>query len=166
MGIKIIKPELIDENLFPQIRKASKSVYDSLKRYDFKVYVVNYYVDKKSIYIIIKIDKKLLSKTKIHTGPPIIKQMNSQEFQNKWQNNKKVVKKPYIKNNRWYVEIKREYRDIKDFLFKEFKNLSLGKHLDKVAKKKYKILNTNDLIKENLKIYWTEYLDGKMSWER
>jgi len=166
VGIKIPRPDIIDENLFPQIRKASKSVYDSCKRYDFKVYDVNFYVNEKTIYIILKIDKKPLSKTMIHTGPPVKKQQNSQEFQNKWHNSNKVVKKPYVKDNRWFVEIKREYIDIKDFLSNEFKSLSLGKHLDKIAKKKYEILKTDDLIKEKLRVYWTEYFDGKMSWER
>jgi tRNA nucleotidyltransferase (CCA-adding enzyme) len=166
ISIKFSRPEIIDENLYPQVRKATKSVFESCKRFDFKVYDVNYFIDKTSIFIIIKTEKKLLDKTMIHVGPPVEKLENTEDFLKKWQNNPLIVKNPYIKDKRWYVEIKREYRDIFDFLSKEFKNLSLGKHIDKIAKKKYIILKTEDLIKEKLRVYWTKYLDGKMSWER
>ena len=77
-----------------------------------------------------------------------------------------MVKGPYRENNRWYVEIKRQYTDQKKFLEKEFEKLSLGKHIDKVVNKKYAILEADNLLSENLKVFWTEYLDGKMSWGR
>ena len=75
----------------------------------------------------------------IHTGPPVIKKENGEEFLKKWINNKLVIKKPYQKNDRWYVEIKRQYIDAKEFLEKEFKKLSLGKHINKVVYKKFEI---------------------------
>ena len=42
----------------------------------------------------------------------------------------------------------------------------MGKHLDKIVNKKYTVLVKEDLLKENISEFWTEYLDGKMSWER
>ena len=48
----------------------------------------------------------------------------------------------------------------------QIKNLSLGKHIDPVVKYKYVILEKKDLIKNNLRLFWTEYLDNKMTWER
>jgi len=166
LGIKFEKPDIIDENLYPQIRKTARSVLENLERYDFKVYDTTYFVCEKNIYIIIKIQKEPLSKTMIHTGPPIAKKENAEEFLKKWKNNKLVAKKPYQENNRWYVEIKRQYIDAKKFLEKEFEKLSRGKHIDKVVNKKYTILEVDNLLSENLKVFWTEYLDEKMSWER
>jgi len=62
--------------------------------------------------------------------------------------------------------IKRDYLDIKSFLKDQIKNLSMGKHIDKIVSKKFTILETEELIKESLREFWTEYLDGKMPWER
>ena len=166
LGIKFEKPEIIDENLYPQIRKTARSVLENLERYDFKVYDTTYFIDEENIYIIIKTHKDDLSKTMIHTGPPITKKENAEEFLKKWENNKLVIKKPYQKNNRWYVEIKRQYIDIKKFLEKEFEKLSLGKHIDKVVNKKYTVLEIDSLLCDNLKFFWTNYLDAKKSWER
>jgi len=166
LGIKFEKPDIIDENLYPQIRKTARSVLENLGRNDFEVYDTTYFVDGKNIYIIIKLHKDDLSKTIIHLGPPIIKKENAEEFLKKWENNKLVIKKPYQKNNRWYVEIKRQYVDAKKFLEKEFEKLSLGKHIDKVVNRKYTVLEIDSLLSENLKFFWTNYLDDKMSWER
>ena len=62
--------------------------------------------------------------------------------------------------------MKRDYTEIKDFLKDEVENLSMGRHLDHIINKKYKIIELEDMLKEELKIFWTEYLDGKMPWER
>ncbi len=166
LGIKFEKPGIIDENLYPQIRKTARSVFENLKRNDFKVYDTTYFVDNKYIYIIIKIHKESLSNTMIHMGPPVIKKENGEEFLKKWINNDLVIKKPYQKNDRWYVDIKRRYIDAKEFLEEEFKKLSLGRHIDKVVYKKYIVLEIDNLLSENLKFFWTNYLDDKMSWER
>jgi tRNA nucleotidyltransferase (CCA-adding enzyme) len=166
IGIKFEKPEIIDENLYPQIRKTARTTFENLERYDFKVYDSVYFVDDKNIYMIVKTQKEPLSKTMIHSGPPITKKENAEEFLKKWKNNSLVVKGPYKENNRWYVEIKRQHTDAKKFLEKEFEKLSLGKHIDKVVNKKYKVLEIDKLLSENLKVFWTEYFDKIMSWER
>ena len=88
------------------------------------------------------------------------------QFKKKWVNNKKLVKGPFEKNKRIHVEIKRNYRDIKNFLEKNLTNLSLGKHLDKKITKNYEIIELEKLLNENLRIFWTDYLDEKDPWER
>jgi len=165
LGIKFEKPEIIDENLYPQIRKTTRSVLENLERYDFKVYDTAYFVDEKNIYIIIKTQKDALSKTMIHTGPPTTKKENSEQFLKKWENNSLVVKRPYQENNRFYVEIKRQYTNVETFLEKEFEKLSLGKHIDEIVNRKYTILEIDSLLSEKLKVFWTYYLDEKTSWE-
>ena len=65
-----------------------------------------------------------------------------------------------------FVELRREHTDIKDFLKAHTKKLSLGKHIDRIVKKKYELLNLEDLLCDDLKEFWTQYLDGKMTWER
>jgi len=168
MGIKINKPDIIDENLYPQARKASKSIWESCERADFTIYDIRFYIDeeKKDIYFIIKTKDEILPKTFTHTGPPKKLKSHMNEFLKKWENDPRVIKKPYEKNERYFVEIKREYTDISDFLDDQMKNLSLGKHLDRIVSKEYKILEKSDILIDRLSSFWTEYLDAKMSWER
>ena len=99
-------------------------------------------------------------------GPPVKLKKNADEFIQKWKNNPRTIKKPFEKDKRLYVEIKREYTDIRHLLKEQVKNLSLGKHIDKIIKKDLNILETKELMTDNLRVFWTEYLDKKMPWER
>jgi len=168
IGVKLDKPDLIAENLYPQVRKAAKSIWDSCKRYNFTIYDSTFHIDEEEgkIYIIVKAKSELLSKTVAHTGPPVELKSNAKEFLNKWSDNSKVIKKPYEKNGRWYVEIKRDYREINGFLKDQVKHLSMGKDLDDIIKKSYEIVELDGFLKDNLLVFWTTYLDGKMTWVR
>lgn len=167
-GVKLDKPDIIDENLYPQVRKAARSIWEVCERNDFTIYDTAFYIDQKgnSIYIIIKSKDEALSETLEHMGPPIKLKKNSEEFLKKWKDDKRVTKKPYEKKGRYFVEIKRDYEDIKNFLKDQIKNMSMGKHLDKIVRKNYSVLEKGDLLNKTLSGFWTEYLDGKMSWER
>lgn len=165
IAVKFEKPDIIDENLYPQIRKTARRIKKELKRNEFKIFDSTYFINTEKIYIILKTQKEKLSKTMIHTGPPITKKENSEQFFKKWENHKDLVKGPYEKDNRWHVEIKRQYTEIEHFLKKELKNLSMGKNLENIIKEKHEILGVEELLTEDIRLNWTEYLDKKNSWE-
>ena len=101
-----------------------------------------------------------------HSGPPASLKKHVEEFIFKWERDPRTVKKPYEKQGRLYVEIKRDYIDIKLLIEDNLRTLSLGKHLDEMVKKGYRILDESDLLIADLRGFWTTYLDGKKPWER
>jgi len=165
-GIKIPKPEILSENLYPQIRKAARSIKESCEREDFEINNIKYHVKNGNIFFIIIVKNMILPDVKTHKGPPSKLKNNVDNFVSKYKNNSNVVRKPYEKDKRFYVDLKREYIDIKIFLEENIKDLSLGKSINKKVEKKYEILELDELIIEDLRIFWTEYLDDKYSWER
>ena len=42
----------------------------------------------------------------------------------------------------------------------------MGRHLDEIINKNYEIVELEGLLEDNLLVFWTAYLDGKMNWER
>jgi len=166
IAVKIKKPSIISENLYPQIRKSVRSITELCERYDFKILDYNFFIDKQDIYMILLPKKHKISQKKIHMGPPIKMKKNVKEFVNRWNNNRRTLNQPYEKNGRLYVEIKREYWDIEKLIEEQINNLSLGKHLDKIVKDNFDVIRNDELIIEPLRIFWTEYLDEKMPWER
>ncbi|MCK4995729.1 MAG: CCA tRNA nucleotidyltransferase [Thermoplasmatales archaeon] len=166
IGVKLDKPDIIDENLYPQVRKAARSIWEVCERNDFTIYDAVFHIKEKTIYILVKYKDEILSKTLEHMGPPTKLKENSADFLKRWKNDPRVTKEPYEKGGRFFVEIKRDYTDIKQFLKDQIKNMSMGKHLDKIVNKKYSVLVKEDLLKDDISEFWTEYLDGKMSWER
>lgn len=168
VGISFKKPDIIDENLFPQIRKAVRSITESCRRNHFKILDSDYFIDEKSnqVYIILKLDFRKISDTYVHAGPPTDLKQNKEEFIKKWENNKKSVDRPYEKEGRLWVRVKRDYDEITNFLENNLEDLSLGRHLDKTVDKSFHVLSQEDLLKNELRIFWTKYLDDKKPWDR
>ena len=168
VGVKLVKPDVIDENLYPQIRKTCRSIKEACVRHGFKVYDVRFHVndEDKEIYIFLKTPQGVLSETYEHVGPPVRMQKNKEDFIRKWGKHTQVVGEPYEKNGRLYVKVKREHRVIEDFLRETLPCLSLGKNIDENVKKGFNILRTEEMLDEKLAVYWTKYLDKKNPWER
>lgn len=165
-GLKIKKPEIIAENLYPQVRKAMRSIVDLCIQYGFPIVDSFFHINNDSVYIVLHPKKSKISEVMIHMGPPVDLKTNADNFVEKWINNPRTIKKPFEKDGRLYVEIKREYVDVKKLLEERIRNLSLGKHIDLIVQEDFTILERRDLFKENLCMLWTEYLDKKMPWER
>jgi tRNA nucleotidyltransferase (CCA-adding enzyme) len=166
IAVKLPKPQIISENLYPQIRKAVRSITELCEQNGFTIQTATFFIDEKSIYIILQPKTVTVSKTVLHEGPPLTLKKNADEFIEKWENHPRTRKKPFEKNKRLYVEIDREYTEIKDLLQDRVRCLSLGKHIDNVTRKGYTIIDRDNLLTENLRLFWTTDLDIRMPWER
>ena len=166
IGLRFPKPDIIPENLYPQVRKAVRSLHDKCEEYDFHLLDSFFHLSDTSIYIVLQPQNHTISPTKIHHGPPVTLEKNADEFKEKWNSHPRTVKKPYEKHNRLYVEIDREYTCIEDLIRDQISSLRFGKHLDIMVKDEYTLLHRNDLLKNNLCLMWTEHLDSTMPWER
>ncbi len=166
IGVKFPKPEIIPENLYPQIRKSVRSIRELCEQYDFPIITATFTVEKKEVYIILEPQAKTISKTVLHTGPPVTLKRNAEDFLSKWRDNPRMVGKPYEKDKRWYVEREREFTDLRVLLENQIKQVSLGKNIDATILKDLSIVETPELLNENLRMFWTLFLDKRMSWER
>jgi tRNA nucleotidyltransferase (CCA-adding enzyme) len=166
VGVRLPKPDIIPENLYPQVRKAVRSITELCTHYGFQILDTHFYIDKKEVYILLHPQSMLLPKTVVHPGPPITLKKNIDEFLEKWKDSPRVRKEPYEKNNRIYIDIERDYTDIHDLLQRQVKELSLGKHIDHLARTKYSVVDQKDLVTNKFRLFWTTVLDSKMSWER
>ena len=166
IGISIQKPDIIEENLYPQVRKALKALTNLCEQYDFKITDSNYFITDSMIFFVLKPQTLTLSETVVHQGPPTNLKEHVNDFVTKWKNNPKTVVQPYEKNNRYYVEIKRDYRTLPELIYNQISTLSLGRHLDPMVKKHLQIYEKSDLMNEKLRVFWTLWLDPKKPWER
>ena len=167
IGVKIVKPDIISDNLYPQIRKSLKSIVSICQEYDFDVKKYFFYVSDNSIYFIVGVKRSMLPDNLVHVGPPDHEKKHVDVFIEKWSKSRRTVKGPYIEDGRWYVEIKRKYTDIKDLLRDNFKKLSLGKHVNQIVDRKgFEILDYEKLVVDDLRRFWTDVLNERMPWER
>jgi tRNA nucleotidyltransferase (CCA-adding enzyme) len=168
IGIIFNKPNLINENLYPQLRRTCRVICNESEQEGFQIDDITFFIDHiaKKIYIIIKTDKKPLSETYTHTGPPLHLKEHFHKFYQKWNQNEIACKQPFEKKGRAYVEVHRKYRNLIPFLSDNLSCFHFGRYVEEEIAEDVKIIQDGELLSEELRIFWTTYLDNKMSWER
>ena len=154
------KPNIIDDNLYPQINRTMEALAKILK--DFGVISTFYIVQDSKVYFIIELAKNNLPRVKIHEGPPVWHQ-NSKNFIERWRN--KALRGPYIKGYRFFVEVERESNSIGEVLSHNLPNYKLGKEFDKL-KNEINFGEIWDFIEKLDKKELTNFFEFTFPWER
>ena len=168
IGIIFKKPDLISENLIPQIRRTCRVIQKEAERNGFSIYDINFTIEKCNnlIYIIIQTNRQPISESYIHKGPPVTLTKHKNKFIEKWKNHPLLKSLPYETDNRLYVKVKRTHRKLVPFLMETLKDYSLGQHIENAIENQFLILKDEELVKKELRQFWTMYFDGKEPWER
>jgi tRNA nucleotidyltransferase (CCA-adding enzyme) len=168
IGIRFPKPEIISENLIPQLRKTCGFIRKAAQRDDFIIYDICFTIDQQNqeIYIIIQTDREPLSKTYTHIGPPTTLKKHNEKFKEKWKKHPYLIKEPYEKDHRLYVTLKRKHRSLITFLKDLIRVYPLGRFMEQKISKKFLILTDGELVTKNLQEFWTQYFDRIQPWER
>lgn len=155
------KPDIIDDNLYPQLRKCEKSIHSLCIENDFKVIDSGFYTGDE-VFMVFEFESLELSNMKKHYGPMIF-MPDAENFREKWKN--AGFTKPYIELNRWVVNIKRKYPDAKDLINKKITGLSIGRDVLKSVGKKYKIVEGKNIVTKKYLLYLTMFMNKKFRWE-
>ncbi|NIA09906.1 MAG: hypothetical protein GWP10_09295, partial [Nitrospiraceae bacterium] len=163
IGICMPRPDVIDDMLYSQVRKASKRMETMYRNHDFHPVDSLYHVDD-DILVAVKLKEKTIPERKLHMGPPEGAQEHVEAFLSRWKGNENVIRPPYKENGRWWVEIKREYVDARSLLEHNIDELNMGKNLNEL-KDRVRICEDDDFVKKKYAAFWTSYLSKKHPWE-
>jgi len=155
------KPDIIDDNLYPQLRKCEKTIHSLCTENDFKVIDSGFYTGDE-VFMVFEFESLKLSNMKKHYGPMIF-MPDAKNFMEKWKKN--VFTKPYIEKNRWAVNIKRKYPDASDLINKKITGLSIGKDVLKCVHKNFRVFEGKNIVTKKYLLYLTMFMDKKFRWE-
>ncbi|MEM4263018.1 MAG: CCA tRNA nucleotidyltransferase [Thermoplasmata archaeon] len=153
--------DVVEDVLWPQLRKTGVSMFEILEREGFSPSKLTLDSDSKGNYIVISCDVEELPRTYIHFGPPV----NSPEvdrFRAKWAT--RGVSPPVIKKGRWQVEVEREARTPSEVLLMNFPSVRLGKGFRKM--KLPVVVSGDGLLSRKYRRTLTKHFDEKRPWER
>lgn len=164
IGIEFDKPDLVDDTLYPQLYKTEKWIKNLLKNYNFNLTRSSVYSDDKKALVLFEIWNNL-PKVEKHFGPPVTSQKHSEKFLQKYlKKEKDLFTGPYIEEDRWIVERKRNHTTptnlIKEKIKKEDKT-GIGKNLKNVQKK---ILKEKKLFKDRYIDFLGQFFSKKPNW--
>jgi tRNA nucleotidyltransferase (CCA-adding enzyme) len=105
--IKFQRPKVVDDVLWPQLRKFSERLESILREYGFKVFAKGVFANDNFCYVLLELEVWRLPILEKRIGPIVFDLRGSEEFIKKYR--KRCISGPYIEKNRWIVEIKRMF---------------------------------------------------------
>ncbi|MBI4018279.1 MAG: CCA tRNA nucleotidyltransferase [Candidatus Aenigmarchaeota archaeon] len=145
--LRMKRPDIIEDILFPQMRRALKRLETLLKQNDFVTIGAVMHIDKE-MHLIFELACERLPNIKKMVGPPIFSKKHSEEFLDKYND---AEFGPYIEDIYWVVEKKRGFVTAPSLLkhFCRQKNLEAAGIPANVAKpvRSAKILDSAGLFK-------------------
>ncbi|MDI9646675.1 MAG: CCA tRNA nucleotidyltransferase [Archaeoglobales archaeon] len=147
-AVEFQKPEIVEDNLYPQLERAAKKIFEFLEKEGYKPMRYNYFANDKC-YLIFECEISELSRVYKKMGPKFEDEENVESFLKK---NRKF--KPFIENGRWWSFELRENTKPEDsvekFISKNW--ASLGKNVGEILRRDFKILKGKELLKVKEKL--------------
>ncbi len=160
VSITFPKLDLIDDVVYPQLRKSLVNISALLERADFEVEKTSIHIDGVT-HLMVELASMSLPKERKHRGPPVNSE-NASEFLTKW--NSRGMSKPYAEAGRWFVTVKREFERADDLLKAKLSVVPLGKDVKEQGK--FEIESGQELLDKKHLGALTRHFDERMPWQR
>jgi len=166
--VTLPRPDLVDDTLFPQLRKAGRSIVDEFARSEFRPVGWAIAVGPDRVYLAFELSGGHRTAVQIRDGPPAgIDRVGN--FLEKWTDPKApVLQGPYVREDGSLgIETRRTERTAEDVLRGSFSRLSLGKDLTPSDPEKVEIHPLTDVPETpELRIALRELLSKRLPWLR
>ncbi len=144
IAIEFMAPDEVEDVLYPQLHKMEESVREMLERYDFRLYNSGVWAEKKAV-LVLEMESGVLPALKKHTGPQVWAEEHAAAFKSKYAGSN-AFSNVHIRNGKYLVEIPRKYTEAKKLLEAELPKCGLGKHVALSIKKKYHVLENEQIL--------------------
>lgn len=166
--------EVAPDILWGQIYRSERAIVEAIEETGFQIIGSLSWSDETGlVFLLFEVTHREIPAVLKHKGPPISieEEIN---FLEKHLGSSKVLAGPYIRENRWFVELEREFTDVISFmrhlLTEKIDNLGLGSYFRQALKKGFTILENEEIVeylteKDNeLRNYLSIFLVKKPSW--
>lgn len=123
--VALDRPDLVDDNLYPQVQRSMLGLRKLLEMNDFQVLDMRCSV-RKDIRIVYELVSAELPPSRLHQGPPACTE-NADEFVSKWR--RAGLGQPFLVDGKWMVYAKREHRDPSALVLAKGREAALGNDL-------------------------------------
>jgi tRNA nucleotidyltransferase (CCA-adding enzyme) len=129
-ALALRRPALVDDILFPQLRKAERAIAEAATRLGFQVLGTASAAGEGGLVVLVEMDARELPRVRVHEGPPVGIDRGA-EFLAKWTDpGAPVLQGPYLtEDGKLAVDTVRTERTAESLLTRELPRLPIGKDL-------------------------------------
>lgn len=153
------RPGILDDNLYPQIRRTHEGLLNLLMGEDFVV-VDSAFHPGERISFVFELQEDVLPRCRKHVGPPVWIE-HSQRFLEKW--GKAGMSRPFIEKGRWNVLVEREFTNAVDLLIEKVESTALGSEFKRMIG--YGVIGGDEAFESGNEPVLSSLLDKRMNWE-
>lgn len=161
LAVRLVRPDLTDDNLYPQMRKTLEGAEATLEAHDFAVLSRNATAARDSVYLLLELQTDRLPRGRRHVGPPASSD-NSESFLAKWREG--ALTPPYLENGRWVVMRHRQYTRASDALRNELGKASLGSGMRNLEG--MRVMAHGEVMRSAPARVIAQLLDRRFPWQR
>lgn len=157
-AVVLDRPELVDDNLYPQVQRSILGFKKLLEMNDFQVLDMKYAVGKE-IRMVFELVSTELPPSRLHQGPPVCTE-NADDFVSKWRMS--GMGQPFVIDGKWMTYARREHRDPATLICAKGKEAALGNDLREL--KGLKCFSGQNAYKTGNRRAFTLLLDKREGW--
>ncbi len=162
-------PDVVPDVLYPQLRKAERTLVTRLARTGFEVIRSDVWSNSRAL-ILVELTTKKLPKIRTHIGPPV--SIEVKDFIQTHFKSKQKFAGPFTNvAGRLVFELEREWSNAEEVLEQALKErATLGRHVGEAIAKGYQIYKGKNIIQlcedEKVRAFISEYLTRCLPWYR
>ena len=163
--VELPRPDLVDDTLYPQIRKAERAVADEVARSGFELLGSASAADPTCVVVVVELAHAHRSSVRRRDGPPAgIDRVG--EFLEKWEDAEEVLQGPFVRaDGSLAVETREPVVDVERFLTDRLPRLAIGRDLGGAGAAHVRSLSETPP-SEALRTALGELLDKRLPWAR
>ena len=165
LTISMPSPAVTEDVLYPQLRKAHRAFLDLFDRHEYRVFDSRFDIAGKEAVFLFEFTVDSLPEVSQHPGPPVWVK-NAKEFLAKWARSPKTMGGPFIRGDRWVVDLARGETSAGALVKASWRGLSLGKDLEKTARRSFRIRAGASALGAAYAGAWTRLFDKGFPWLR
>jgi tRNA nucleotidyltransferase (CCA-adding enzyme) len=149
-GVKFRKPDVIDDIIWPQLRRTTRRLASILKEHEFIVMGKDTYCTEKDCILMFEMEVWSLPKIRKLVGPFVFSKKHSDEFISKYAKTGRI----WVEGANWVAEVKRAHTEadqkLKDSLKdkkEELQAKGIASHPAEAIAKGFEILEPKDILK-------------------
>lgn len=159
-AIRMPRPDIIDDNLYPQVRRTQEGIMALCCDKGFEVLDSSYHVSDEWITIMVEVASDVLSNVHLHQGPPALTE-NSGQFLRRWR--AEGVSNPFIRDGRWVVLAPREHPHLAEMLRACIGLAARGSELRDLE---VQVLDVPEIMACGMEVAIAAHFDKRLPWER